>query len=397
MRSSPVRRSPAHASPQQPSAQQLSAGQSSAEQLSAGQSSAGHPAVVDGVLARLGGALQRQLLWIMVGMYVLAAVLPEPGEALRRVSLGHVGAVGFPLPAGLLALIVFTAGLTARAEQLPRLLRRPGPLLLGILTNALLPTLLLAAASVAAAGWHNQKEAQSLLVGLALIGAMPVAAGATVFAQGSDGNATLTLGLVVGSTLLSPLTIPLGLHLGGFLTAGDYATDLHAIARTASSVFAVLAVVLPCASGLLAGQVAARVGRGLTPALPVIRLLNLGVVVSLSYTNACGALGQVLARPDPDFLVLVTVAAGLMCGCSFLTGWVIANRLRIPRSDAIAVTYASGMNNSSASAVVAATRIPDHPLVLLPILAYSLLQKVLAGSVGRLVGAADSPGRSRRR
>jgi BASS family bile acid:Na+ symporter len=372
-----------------------------------------------GVLARLGGALQRQLLWIMIAAYVLAAVLPGPGEALRHVSLGRVGCADFPLQAGLLALIVFTAGLTARAEHLPRLLRSPGPLLLGILTNALLPTLLLAAASVAAEGWHNQREAQSLLVGLALIGAMPVAAGVTVFAQGSEGNATLSLGLVVGSTLLSPLTIPLGLHLGGFLTAGEYAADLHAIARTASSVFAVLVVVLPCGLGLLAGQLAARLGarlgaraasasaagaddRSRAPAplqraLPAIRLLNLGVAITLSYANACGALRQVMERPDPDFLLLVTLAAALMCGCSFLTGWVVSTRLRIARPDAIAVTYATGMNNSSASAVVAATRIPDHPMVLLPILAYSLLQKVLAGSVGRFLGDADSPQRSRRR
>ncbi|MEY9969158.1 BASS family bile acid:Na+ symporter [Streptacidiphilus sp. MAP12-16] len=324
----------------------------------------------------------------MVGAYVLAAALPEPGEAIRGVSLGRVGAASFPLQAGLLAVIIFNAGLTAKAEQLPRLLRRPGPLLVGILSNALLPTVLLAAGSVAAQGWHNQKEAQSLLVGLALIGAMPVAAGATVFAQGSEGNATLSLGLVVGSTLLSPLTIPLGLHLGGFLTDGAYAADLHAIARTASSLFAVLVVVVPCALGLLAGQLFARLGVPIHRALPAIRLANLSVVITLSYTNACGALRQVVERPDPDFLVLVVVAATLMCGSSFLAGWVMAGRLRIPRADAIALTYASGMNNSSASAVVAATRMPDHPLVLLPILAYSLLQKILAGSVGRLVRAS---------
>jgi BASS family bile acid:Na+ symporter len=46
------------------------------------------------------------------------------------------------------------------------------------------------------------------------------------------------------------------------------------------------------------------------------------------------------------------------------------------------------MNNSSAGAVVAATRLPGNPAVLLPILAYSLLQKVLASSVGALVRKA---------
>jgi BASS family bile acid:Na+ symporter len=329
--------------------------------------------------------LQRQLLWIMLTSYLLAALVPGPGIALRGVTLGRVGAAAFPLQAGLLAVVVLNAGLTARTEQLPRLLRRPGPLLLGVLLNALLPTLLLAAASVAAEGWHSEREAQSLLTGLALIGAMPVAAGATVFAQGGDGNATLSLGLVLGSTVLSPLTIPLGLHLGGWLTTGDYAGDLHATARSSGSVFAVVAVTVPCLLGLLARWLAQRTGHSLQRALPTIRLVNLGVVVLLGYSNACGALGQVLRRPDPDFLALVVAAAALMCGCSFLTGWVVAARLRMDRADGIALTYASGMNNSSAGAVLAATRIPDHPAVLLPILAYSLLQKILAGAVSRFL------------
>ncbi|MHA6764095.1 bile acid:sodium symporter [Streptacidiphilus sp. PAMC 29251] len=342
------------------------------------------------VCARLGAVLQRQLLWIMLAAYTLAALLPGPGVAIRGVSLGRVGAAELPLQAGLLALVVFNAGLTAKVEQLPTLLRHPGPLLLGVLINALLPTVLLAAASVAASGWHSQREAQSLLTGLALIGAMPVAAGATVFSQGSDGNATLSLGLVLGSTLLSPVTIPLGLYLAGFLASGDYASDLHAAARTGGGLFAVLVVLVPCLLGLLTGRLVSRIGPGPRPARPLIRLVNLAVVVTLSYTNACGALGQVIRRPDPDFLALVVVAAAAMCGLSFLTGWVIAGRLRIDRADSIALTFASGMNNSSASAVLAATRIPDHPAVLLPILAYSVLQKIMAGSVGRMV-PADRP------
>lgn len=343
-------------------------------------------------LRSAGDALHRQLLWIMLAGYALAATVPGPGEALRGLSLGRVGGAELPLQAGLLALVVFSAGLTARSELLPALLRRPGPLLLGVAINALLPTLLLATASVGAEGWHSPREAQSLLVGLALIGAMPVAAGATVYSQGSAGNATLTLGLVVGSTLLSPLTIPLGLHLGGFLTTGDYAADLHEAAHAAGSLFAVLTVVLPCALGLLTGRVIDRLGGELKAALPSIRLVNLAVVVTLSYTNACGALGPVVQRPDPDFLLLVAVAAAAMCGLSFLTGWVVAGRLRMGRADAIALTYASGMNNSSASAVLAATRIPDHPAVLLPILAYSMLQKLLAGSVGRLLPTEPDTG-----
>jgi BASS family bile acid:Na+ symporter len=50
------------------------------------------------------------------------------------------------------------------------------------------------------------------------------------------------------------------------------------------------------------------------------------------------------------------------------------------------------MNNSSAGAVVAATRMAAHPIVLTPILAYSLLQKVLAGTIGVLLGRPGARG-----
>ncbi|SEK79858.1 bile acid:sodium symporter family protein [Streptacidiphilus jiangxiensis] len=341
---------------------------------------------VNGLLTLLVESAQRRLLWIMLLAYALAAGWPEPGLALRGVTPLQLAGAAVPLQAGLLAVMVFNAGLTARAEALPGLLRHPRALLVGIAANALLPTVLLAVGAVAAQGWHSPHEAQSLLVGLALVGAMPVAAGATVFAQGSEGNATLTLGLVIGSTLLSPLTIPLGLHLGGFLASGPYAADLHAAAAHACSVLAVVTVVLPCAFGLGLGRLLrARHPALLTAALPSVRVVNLAVVVLLSYTNACGGLGQVVARPDPDFLLLVAVAAAAMCGGSFLTGWVLAGRLGLPRADAIALAYASGMNNSSAGAVVAVTRLPGNPAVLVPILAYSVLQKILASQLGAFV------------
>lgn len=45
----------------------------------------------------------------------------------------------------------------------------------------------------------------------------------------------------------------------------------------------------------------------------------------------------------------------------------------------MAITLSCGMNNSSAGAVLAATNLPSSPQVLLPVLAYSLLQKCGAG------------------
>jgi BASS family bile acid:Na+ symporter len=71
----------------------------------------------------------------------------------------HLGGTAVPLQAWLLAAVVFSAGITARTEALPGLLRHPRALRVGIADNALLPTVLLALGAVVAGGWHNPHEA----------------------------------------------------------------------------------------------------------------------------------------------------------------------------------------------------------------------------------------------
>ncbi|MGG8406467.1 hypothetical protein ACM614_07470 [Streptomyces sp. 12297] len=47
----------------------------------------------------------------------------------------------------------------------------------------------------------------------------------------------------------------------------------------------------------------------------------------------------------------------------------------------MSVTLACGMSNSSASAVLITTAMPDRPQILLPVLAFSLLQKLAANRI----------------
>lgn len=67
-----------------------------------------------------------------------------------------------------------------------------------------------------------------------------------------------------------------------------------------------------------------------------------------------------------------------------------ARVLRLDARAGASVTLACGMNNSSASAVLITTTLPDRPHILLPVLAYGLLQKVAAGRVVR-IGQETNP------
>ncbi|AZQ75260.1 sodium-dependent transporter [Streptomyces luteoverticillatus] len=332
--------------------------------------------------------VQRWLLGLMLACYVLAGVFPAPGEALRKLALPvHVGAGALTVPMVLLAVMLFNAGLGVRVAELRVVACRPVRLVLGIATNALLPLLVLPPIALVLRTWPDPAEVEGLVVGLMLVLAMPIAGGAASWGQNAGGNVPLAVAMVIGSTLLSPLTVPLGMHVAGHLVgpygagALDDTTKVDIIARTGAGVFALVSVVLPCLAGvavrMLLGEDRAR------RVLPVAKAVNIVNILLLCYSNAAGALGQALAHPDWDLLALVLGLSGAVCLLAFVCGRWMSYWTRCDQPDGISLTFATGMNNSSAAAVLAASWFSHRPEVLLPILSYSLLQKIIAGAAGK--------------
>jgi len=328
--------------------------------------------------------MQSKLLWVLLGVYLLAGVAPGLGLAIKQLHVGSVGLFGerpvaLSLTNLLLASMLFTAGLGVSLRDARGIFLHPRLGTAGVLANAIMPVLFLTLLSVVARSWPETEEAQSTLAGLALIGAMPIAGGASVWTQNADGNVPLTVGLVLGSTLLSPLSIPLALYAVSHLTTGDYAEDLAELAGDGTITFSLLSVVIPCFAGIALRHYAG--DERVRYAGPWIKLVNLVVLLTLSYTNASGAMHAIVTEPDYDMLALVFGITTAMCMTSFYVGYRMARALRAEPRDVTSLTFGVGMNNSSASSVLASARMGDHPLVLVPILAYGMLQKVLAGTV----------------
>jgi BASS family bile acid:Na+ symporter len=227
--------------------------------------------------------------------------------------------------------------------------------------------------------WHNPDEVQNILVGLALVASMPVAGSSTAWSQNANGDLALSLGLVVCSTLLSPLTTPAALHWVGLLTTGDYSEDLHELASSGTDGFLALGVILPSVLGL-AGHAAAGEAR-LAPARPALKLLNSAALLLLNYSNASVSLPQAVAEPDWDFLVVILAVVLCLCVLAFATGALIARLVRGDRSQRIALMFGLGMNNNGTGLVLASLALADHPRVLLPIIFYNLVQHLVAGGV----------------
>ncbi|MEV4110323.1 bile acid:sodium symporter [Nonomuraea sp. NPDC049695] len=340
------------------------------------------------MIVRMVGMVQRRLFALMIVCYLLAAVVPRPGEVLRTAALRLLGSDGsVTMPMVLLAVMLSTAGLGVRVRDLCAVVGRPLRLASGVAVNALLPLVLLPVAAMCLQAWPDAAEVECLAVGLLLVLAMPIAGGAASWGQTAGGNVPLVVAMVVGSTLLSPVTVPWGVAASAALVgpAGvgslDDTARLDGLAGTAGAgAFALALIVLPCLAGIIARAMLGE--RRAARTAPVIKLVNIVNILLLCYINASGALGQALSHPDPDFLALAVSVAGAVCCLSFLVGRWISRWTRCDAPDGISLTFATGMNNTSAAAVLAASWFAHRPQVLVPILAYSLLQKVAASLFG---------------
>jgi BASS family bile acid:Na+ symporter len=325
---------------------------------------------------------------LLLGSYALAAVWPGPGLALREIGLGQVGigaeSMRLTAPTLLLGMLLLNAGLGVRFVELKGLFRRPAPLLAGLIANVAIPIAFIAVVARTFATWHNPEEVQVILVGLALVASMPIAGSSTAWSQNAEGDMALSLGLVTASTLLSPLATPVALRAVGFMAQGDYAEDLAELAAHGTGIFLLVCVLVPSLLGIALRVI---LGENQTASIrPWLKALNSVNLLVLCYSNAAAALPQALAKPDWDFLIAIAVVTGTLCLIAFGSGWALGRLLAIDRPSRTSLMFGLGMNNNGTGLVLASIALADHPRVLLPVIAYNLVQQVVAAAVGSFRG-----------
>jgi BASS family bile acid:Na+ symporter len=347
----------------------------------------------EGSLARLSHFVHKQFLWLLIGSYAVAACVPSPGLWIRDVSLGEVALAGaktrISLSMVMLGSLLLNAGLGVDPGKIRAMLRSPGLLGAGLAANLLIPIAFILGVTRVMAGWHNADEVQNILVGLALVASMPIAGSSTAWAQNADGELTLSLGMVLSSTLLSPLTTPLALHSVGLMATGDYADDLHELAAGGTGMFLALCVLMPSLLGI--GLRRALGEARIAAARPRLKLANSAVLLILNYSNASVSLPQAIADPDPDFLAVTLAIVVGLCALAFAAGWAVSQLLKATPPQRTSLMFGLGMNNNGTGLVLASMALADHPRVMLPIIFYNLVQHLAAGVVDRLVCRTPTP------
>jgi BASS family bile acid:Na+ symporter len=279
----------------------------------------------------------------------------------------------------IVALLLFNAALGTKARELTSLARNPKLLAAGLAGNLLAPLIFITTLSFSIRSWHNPDEVQQILTGLALIAAMPIAGASTAWSQNANGNLALSLGLIITTTLLSPILTPIVLHTIGLVTTGDYSEDLHELASGGASTFLGVWVILPSLLGLFTHWLLGEKRAGL--ASPYVKLANSAVLVILNYSNAALTLPNVFSQPDVDFLLLILLIVGCLCIAMFSAGFYLARIFNSDYRSTASMMFGLGMNNNGAGLVLASVSMPDHPEIMLPIIIYNLLQHLIASAV----------------
>ncbi len=332
-------------------------------------------------LTALSHFLHQHFLKLLVVIYTLAAVAPNAGQwvcrAARTTQLaGHEFRVS--APAVMLGFLLLVAGLAVQGKHLRDVFRRPTTLVLGLTASIVVPVLVLVAASPLLTLWDDPTEVRDLVVGLAVVASMPVAGSSAGWSRAADGDCALSLGLVLLSTFLSPLTTPLVLHAAGALAPLDAGSDLTRLAGSGGTgTFVTLWVVIPVLLGLLArvfmGSVRA------DAAGPILKLTASVVLLVLCYSNASTCLPEAIANPDWDFLLLVIGAAGAMSSAGFAAGFGVAKVVNADPTRRASLVFGVGMANNGAGLALAAGALVGSPMALLPVVAVNLVQHLAAG------------------
>lgn len=336
--------------------------------------------------AAVAAWVRRWLVALLVGSYVLAALIPGPGEWLRGLGLGSAPAsVRFSLV--MVSVLLFCGAVSIELKKLRELSQRPGGVAVALLGVWLPPLLVVAVWGMLASAWLSPGDAAALVVGLALAGAMPVANSAVAWTHQSGGSLVWALGLVVLSISVCPWVTPAIMRLMGLTLSGAEADQAALLVGRFTGMVFVVWVLGPTLAGFLARRTLG--AAWVEGAKPALTLSSAAALLLLNYANAAGALPKLLGQPDWRLLGMTVLAAATLPLAGVLPASGLARLAGVSAPARTAWAYSLGMKNTGLALGLAGAALGDQPVVVLTILAVTLTQHLVAGVTHSLTASAS--------
>lgn len=320
------------------------------------------------VLRATAGWMHAWFVVLLLLIDMLAALWPTGGHSLRS-DLGTLPGLNLriDLPKLLLAGMLFNAGLALRSHHFYQVMQRPLLLIFGTLSCWAIPLAVLFVVLKPLCGLLPETYRGDVWLGLLIVAAMPAAQSSMAWTQNARGNVLLCLMLVLGTTLLCPVVIPL--CIGDFTTAkvSQEISWLHLLAW----------VIVPSLLGGVTGRMigAARLDHW----RPVLSLASAIMLLTLNYINAADALPKLFEKNEWSTMLLTLLFALVLCAGSFGIAILWARVTQLPTPERTGLIYALGMKNNAIALTLVSSLYAEKPLIGLVLICYIVLQHLLAG------------------
>ncbi|MCL6424419.1 bile acid:sodium symporter family protein [Brachybacterium sp. JHP9] len=255
-----------------------------------------------------------------------------------------------------LGVIMFAMGLTLTLPDFGLVLRRPLPVLIGVIAQYLIMPL-----TGFAISWALQLPPE-LAAGVILVGCAPGGTSSNVITYLAKADTALSVTMTSISTLLAPLLTPL---LTLWLAGTYMPLDAGGMALTIVKI-----VLIPVIAGLVIRLLFSRLVDRILPALPWVSVAGISLVV---IAVVSGSADKIVAAG-----ALVLLAVILHNSFGYLLGYWFARVLRQPVRTARTTSIEVGMQNSGLAAGLAASYF--SPAAALPGAVFSIWHN-LSGAV----------------
>jgi BASS family bile acid:Na+ symporter len=329
-------------------------------------------------IARAAAWFHRFFLPILLAVYVLAGLAPAPGAAIRNFTVPMPGGHDEHLSLLLLAVLLFCAAAVIEWSEFHELVERPSTVLIGLLCCWFGPAALVVIVGPVLSRVADPDAIEGLLVGLALVAAMPVANSSAGWTENARGNVALAIALIVLSIVLSPLSTPNLLNLMGLVLSTEDTARIEQVVTQFSGWRFILWVILPSIAGVAAARLAG--AQRIAHAKPLFRLITLATILVLNYANASLAMRNIWSERVAVAAIAAALAASI-CVLGVLLAAAQARLGRLSRSTQIALVFGLSMKHTGLALVLAGEVLHDQPRVILVILLSTIAQHVAAAGV----------------
>jgi len=260
----------------------------------------------------------------------------------------------------ILALIMFSVGLSLRTDNFRQLASNPRVLLLGLgLQLVLLPAIAFCVA-------YLFKLPPAFAAGVVVLSACPGGLSSNFISFLLKANTTLAVSLTICNTSLSMLSIPIIVNFG--LTAfwsGEGLQQLPVL-PTAGQIF--LIVLFPVVSGMIFRSRRAARANYLQPRLRWLSLLLLGLLFALKLLAPADAGGSDLLMNE---VMTILPASLVINACALLSGLLFGRLFGFGRNDQLTLGVEAGIQNTSLAFLITSTLLQNEQM-LKPALVYAM-------------------------